>query len=111
MRTTTHFEALHHALALIHALRDPVRRIERHDRNLAAQTRRAATSVALQLAEGSGSAKGNARRYYEYAYASAKETRLCIQVAQAWGYLDEATTQKLDAMADRLGALTYGLLR
>jgi len=111
MRTQPPFEALHLALALLRALREPVKRIERHDRSLADQIRRASTRVAMTLGEGSGHTKGNARRYGEYTYGSAKETRVGIQAAEAWGYLDTATVQRLDAMADRLCALTYGLRR
>ena len=111
MRTDTHFEALRLTLVLIRALRLPLKRLASVDADLARQARRAATSIALQLAEGSGSAGGNPRRYYRYAHASARETRQCIGVALAWGYMDQATADRLDALADKVCALTYGLTR
>ena len=43
MRTTNHSEALRLAILLIHALREPARRIAAHDRQLASQLRRAAS--------------------------------------------------------------------
>ena len=111
MRTTNHSEALRLAILLIHALREPARRIAAHDRQLASQLRRAASGIALQLAEGSASTDGNARRHHSYAHGSAKETRVCIEVAAAWGYLSDKTAAELDVIADRVCALTYGLRR
>jgi hypothetical protein len=36
---------------------------------------------------------------------------VCIEVAAAWGYLSDKTAAELDAIADRVCALTYGLRR
>lgn len=49
--------------------------------NLTAQVRRAATSVPLNIAEGSGSAtNGDFARFLGYAYRSLKEVVTCLEL-------------------------------
>src|SRR5258708_27497123 len=62
--------------------------IEGHDRDLARQLRRAASSVALNVAEGSGSSGGTRRERYRNALGSARETGACLDVALACGYVE-----------------------
>ena len=62
--------------------------IEVHDRDLARQLRRAASSVALNISEGSGSRGGTRRERYQNALGSARETGACLDVALALGYVD-----------------------
>ena len=51
--------------------------------NLTAQLRRAATSVPLNIAEGSGCAtKGEFARFLGYAYRSLKEVVTCLELCQ-----------------------------
>jgi four helix bundle protein len=64
------------------------KRIEKHDRDLACQLRRAATSVVLNIAEGSGSFGGNRRQRYHSAMGSAYEVRACFDSAEAMQYID-----------------------
>jgi four helix bundle protein len=64
------------------------KRIEKHDRDLACQLRRAATSVVLNIAEGSGSFGGNRRQRYHSAMGSAYEVRACFDSAEAMQYVD-----------------------
>ena len=84
-----------HAVAVeaVRQLRALLRKIEQHDKDLGRQMRRSATSVPLNIAEGSYSSKGTRRARYESALGSAKETLSGLQVAQAWGYVtaDECT--------------------
>ena len=61
--------------------------IERRDRDLARQTRRAVPSVALNIAEGSGSQGGNRRARYFNALGSAREVSACLEVAEVMGYM------------------------
>ena len=60
--------------------------IESCDRDLGRQLRRAASSVALNLAEGSGSSGGTRRERYRNALGSAREVGACLDVAEAFGY-------------------------
>ena len=84
-------------------------RIEKHDRSLGDQMRRALSSVALNLSEGAGSQRGNRRLRFENACGSAKESRGCYEVAGAFGYvvLDGALVDRLD----RIAATTWRLAR
>jgi four helix bundle protein len=82
--------------------------IERHDRDLGNQLRRAATSVALNIAEGSGSHGGTRTVRYRTALGSARETRACLDVAVALGYVervDGLLLRDLDEVGAMLGAL------
>ena len=73
--------------------------IDRHDRGLADQARRAGASIALNTAEGSGARGRNRGLRYATALGSAREVRACLDVARAFGYLealDEAALMRLD---------------
>ncbi len=61
--------------------------IERHDKNLADQIRRAGTSVALNIAEGSGAYGGNRRQRYHTAMGSAGEVSACYDCAEYMDYI------------------------
>jgi len=64
-------------------LRPVVECVEKKDVDLARQMRRAASSVALNIAEGSGSSAGTRTQRYRTALGSARETLACIDVARA----------------------------
>jgi four helix bundle protein len=83
---------------VLRGLRPVVAQIETHDRDLARQLRRAASSIALNVSEGSGSNGGTRRERYRNALGSARETGACIDVALAFGYLDEVNANLLDAL-------------
>ena len=69
-----------------------------HDRDLARQLRRAATSVALNTSEGSGNSGGTRRERYRSALGSARETGACIDAAVALGYVEEVDAGLLDRL-------------
>lgn len=74
------------------------RDIARHDNDLARQLRRAATSVCLNVAEGSGVQGGNRRQRYASALGSARETRACLDVAVALDYVKPLDTEAWDRL-------------
>ena len=96
------------SLELIGHLRGVMPAIKRADRNLADQIGRAATSVALNLAEGSQRTAGGQRHMYEIALGSAAEVRAAIRVGIAWGWIAEP--QAILATLDRLMALLWRLV-
>ena len=84
------------SLSVICKLRVVVGAIERFDSDLAKQLRRAASSVSLNLAEGSGSQGRNRNARYFNALGSAREVRACVHVAIAWGYVEKVDEKMLD---------------
>lgn len=83
--------------------------VERHDRDLANQLRRAATSISLKLAEGSRSQKGNRQKHFALALGSASEVKAALCVARAWGWIDGG--EHALGVLDRLLALLWRLTR
>jgi four helix bundle protein len=85
--------------------------IERFDRELGKQIRRSATSVPLNIAEGSYSqGKNRVARLYN-ALGSAKETCAALKVSVAWGYLDRAQISKCYSLYDMIVATLYKLVK
>ena len=74
-------------LEVIFILRPVVRAIEGSDRDLASQLKRAASSVVLNISEGSGSAGGVRKQRYRTALGSAREAWSCLLVAERAGYI------------------------
>jgi four helix bundle protein len=74
-------------LDVIAALRPILAQLERRDSDLCRQLRRAASSVALNLAEGMYSRGKNRTVRYHTALGSIRETRACLEVAVAFGHL------------------------
>ncbi len=97
------------ALVMLEALRKFIVIIERYDSDLARQLRRASSSVVLNIAEGSYARGRNRQALYNVALGSAKETRACLDVARALGYIgsiDEAILAKLNVVCGVLYRLT-----
>jgi four helix bundle protein len=61
--------------------------IAKSDPDLARQLRRASSSVALNVAEGSYSRGKNRSCLYHNALGSARESLACLEVAHAMGYI------------------------
>jgi four helix bundle protein len=103
------FVAYEVAVELVKELRPIVEAVGQHDRNLADQLKRAATSVLLNLAEGQRRVAGNKRRAFEIAHGEAREVLGCLDCAAAWGYVTNASRAR--AILDRLLGLCWGLTR
>jgi four helix bundle protein len=91
-------------------LRPVVAAIEGYDRDLARQMRRAASSVVLNTAEGSGSHGGTRRERYRNALGSARETGACLDVAVACGYVERVDAGLLDRL-DKVRATLAKVVR
>jgi four helix bundle protein len=91
-------------------LRGVLTQIERHDRDLGNQLRRAASSVALNIQEGSGSHGGTRLARYRTALGSARETGACLDVALALGYVERVDAELLDQLS-QVQAMLVALVR
>ena len=101
------FIAYEVSVQLVTSLRKVIPAIERFDRDLGDQMRRAASSVVLNLAEGQRRQKGNKHRAYETAHGEAREVLGCLDCAHAWGWIGEDSAAR--AKCDRLLGLCWGL--
>jgi four helix bundle protein len=86
------------------------KQIEKCDRDLANQMRRAAASVALNTAEGMGNTAGHKRERYQTALGSAREVMACTDVAKAMRYVnkvDAGTVDRMNHVIATLARLVY----
>src|SRR5258708_17235819 len=83
-------------LEVIRELKPVVVQMDRHDRSLGQQMKDAMNSIALNVCEGSGCRAGTRTQRYRDSLGSAEETRACVHVAQAWGYVGAVDLDKLD---------------
>lgn len=92
---------------LIPVLAPIAAKIERSDRDLADQLRRAATSVVLNLGEGARSMKGNKPKHFAIAHGSAGEVRAALDAAVGWGWIEPSAVA--EQLIDHLLRLLWGL--
>ena len=96
---------------LIEELRPLVAEIKRRDRSLADQLMRAASSVALNIAEAQKSDGGNMRARFFTAAGSANESRAALRVAVGWRHITPESAaparQRLDHIVAILWKLTH----
>lgn len=105
------FDAYDQSLELLRELVPVLQRLAAVDGDLAGQARRAATSVALNVAEGNRRTLKDRRNRFRIALGSAAEVASCLDIAVALGYVDAATVAPLLALVDRVKAMTYRLAR
>jgi four helix bundle protein len=77
---------------------------------VADQLIRAASSVALNLAEGSGHIGGNRKHHWRIAYGSALESSSALGLLQAAGKVDRKRASEAEALLDRCRAMTWRLI-
>ena len=94
---------------LIRALKPLLPLIKRQDRSLADQLARAATSVALNVAEADYSDPGNKRARLFTAAGSANETRAALRAALEWGCFSAHEARDAQALLDRVIAILWKL--
>ena len=102
------FDAYERSLELLRALAPLLARLAVLDDNLACQARRAATSVALNVAEANRRTLRDRRNRFRIALGSLREVGAVLDIAAAHGWL---AAPPMAAERDRLGALLYGLQR
>jgi four helix bundle protein len=111
MHSPLQIQLLNEITAIISGARPFVAAIERRDRDLGNQMRRALNSVALNVAEGFGCRAGNARNRFESAHGSLFEVRAAFDAAAAWQYVDTNDVDELRRRMHSLGGRLYGLMR
>ena len=99
------------SLEVIAALRPVVARVRRFDRSLADQLVRAASSVALNIAEAELSDPGNRRARFFTAAGSANEALVALRVAAAWGYVTASHAEPASVLLRRVVGMLWGLTR
>lgn len=105
------FDAYDVSLELVRALRAPLANLRTHDANLENQIRRAASSIALNLAEGRRRTGKDRAHFFRIAAGSADEVRAALHVAEAWGYADHDQLERPLELLDRVLAMTWRLTR
>jgi four helix bundle protein len=98
-------------MELVTCLRPLVPRIKRRDRSLADQLVRAASSVALNIAEAEYSDPGNKRARFYTAAGSANETLAALRLAVAWGYFPAPEADAAAALIGRILSMLWRLTR
>jgi four helix bundle protein len=79
---------------------------------LTSQFRRAAISIALNIAEGSGRIKRlEKRRFYEIARASVFECIPILEISKYQGYIGEEDCKRLRDICTELGRMITGLMK
>jgi len=104
---THRFHAYDVALLLVAALRPALAQLVKGDRALADQLRRAASSVALNIAEGNRRIGQDRIQFFRIAAGSAAEVQAALEVAVAWGHIEAA--QVTEAELDRVLAMLWRL--
>ena len=85
-------------------------KIEKNDRDLGRQIRDAASSVALNSAEGAFGRKGHRDERMSTAFCSAKEVLAGLGVAVAWDYVSAEETAVARDRMDHTAASLYRLM-
>ena len=101
--------ALEVARELLVSLRAVIDRIEKKDRDLASQIRRASASITLNLREGAERRGKDREHLWRIAAGSTAEVDEALHIALAWDYVPEELVAPARALASRVIALLWRL--
>ena len=97
------------ALRAVSGLRQVLPVVRKRDRSLFDQIHRAMNSVVLNIAEADGNDPGTAKARFASACGSAKEVRVGLQLAVAYGYIPSTRVQAVDIALDEVCAMSWRL--
>ena len=103
------FDAFEVALEMIRAIHKVMDQIARQDRDLAEQIRRAVSSIALNVSEGTKRTGRDRAHSYRVAAGSANEVRAGLLVAEAFGYVTREAIARGLELIDRELAMLWRL--
>ena len=103
------FDAYDRSVDLLRTLAPLLSSLVASDAKLADQLRRAAQSVALNIAEANQRTHRDRRNRFRIALGSAAEVAACLDVALALGYVDGSAFAAVLELVDRVRAMTYRL--
>ena len=104
-----HFVAYKIALEAARQLVAPLEAIERRDRDLHKQIKRAMQSVVLCLAEGDRRRGQDRTHLFRIASGSAAEIIAALELSDAWGYVNHETSKPAIHLLDQVLAILYRL--
>ena len=104
------FHAYDVAIQLIRALKPVLDQIKKHDRDLARQGRKAATSIPLNVAEGNHRLGKDRIYHFSVAAGSAGEIEVILDTAEGWEYVPRKQLEESRTLLDREQRLLAGLL-
>jgi len=105
------FHAFDVSLEMIAAVKPVIQRVATKNRAHADQMMRAASSVPLNVSEGSQRTRRDRQHHYRIAAGSARELRAALRVAQLWDYVDGSIVESVDGISDKQLALLWGLTK
>jgi four helix bundle protein len=103
------FIAYRIALDAARELRQPLVQIQRRDRELEKQLRRATHSIVLNLAEGNRRRGQDRLHLFRIAAGSVAETRAALELAEAWAYIDGSAVARAFSLLDQMLAILWRL--
>jgi four helix bundle protein len=100
------------SILMVADLRQALAEVRRGEYDLVSQTKRAAVSVTLNIAEGSGEFSPSEKlRFYRIARRSAAETAAALDIIEAYGLISGDRLTDVRSYLDRIAAMLTVLTR